>query len=84
MNFFEKIFCRNGKWLYLCTRFRRRGGVQSAERGCRKRAIIETDEREEIACVGLPEMPASRTRDESKVEKAILTMKSLILAQDER
>ena len=54
------------------------------ERGCRKRAIIETDEREEIACVGLPEMPASRTRDESKVEKAILTMKSLILAQDER
>jgi len=23
---FEKIFCRNGKWLYLCTRFRRERG----------------------------------------------------------
>ena len=40
------------------------------EKVVEKRAIIETDEREEIACVGLPEMPASRTRDESKVKKA--------------
>ena len=31
-----------------------------------------------------PVRPGGETRDESKVEKAILTMKSLILAQDER
>ena len=32
------------------------------ERGCRKRAIIETDEREEIACVGRPEAGQPDTR----------------------
>ena len=40
---------------------------------------------DEIACVGGQSETLAETRDESKVEKqAILTMKSLILAQDER
>ena len=41
--------------------------------------------RQEIACVGGPHRGAGiETRDEFRYERTILTMKSLILAQDER
>ena len=75
--------------MYLCTRFRRREG--DVEKWCRGREELETDERIEIACVkGGRDTAVAVTdgdghEDESmKVKTAILTMKSLILAQDER
>ena len=50
-----------------------------------KRQFIETDEKKEIACVTysiIDRMGDTKTSQEGR--KAILTMKSLILAQDER
>ena len=50
-----------------------------------KRESFERNGTREIACVERPPArPAGRTRDESRGYEAILTMKSLILAQDER
>ena len=50
-----------------------------------KRQFIETDEKREIACVTYSIIDRmGDTRRVKKVTKAILTMKSLILAQDER
>ena len=75
----EKNFLQFEKRSYLCTRFR---GDNSSFR--EKRKDIEFLDRE-IACV---RHRAGRAggwdTNESKVKKAILTMKSLILAQDER
>ena len=75
----EKKFWRNGKWLYFCTRFRPEDGdVEKGSARTLKRL------KQEIACVG---DAAGRHRGhvESKVKnEEILTMKSLILAQDER
>ena len=87
VNFFEKIFCRNGKRLYFCTRFRREGmrlKKGESDPGRRGREEIETDEKEEIACVGRILGYAGDTKTSQEGKKAILTMKSLILAQDER
>ena len=50
-----------------------------------KRQFIETDEKKEIACVDRPDWTGRWIRRRvKKVKQAILTMKSLILAQDER
>ena len=62
-----------------------RGG--GARRGCRREGRRESFEKNgtrEIACVVAAGEPAAETRDESRGYRAILTMKSLILAQDER
>ena len=49
-NFFEKIFWRFGKRLYLCIRFRRKNGMKRKP-SRRGREEFETDEKIEIACV---------------------------------
>ena len=77
--FSEKKFLQFEKRSYLCTRFR---GNNSSFRV--KRKDIEFLDRE-IACVEHRAGEAGGwDTNESKVKKAILTMKSLILAQDER
>ena len=50
----------------------------------RKRTCIEINEKIEIACVDIHIEICVRHEDESKGKRTILTMKSLILAQDER
>ena len=40
--------------------------------------------KQEIACVGGPPEGGLRTRKSQRLQRTILTMKSLILAQDER
>ena len=75
----EKKFWWNGKWLYFCTRFRPEDGdVEKGSARTLKRL------KQEIACVG-DAARRHRGHGESKVKnEEILTMKSLILAQDER
>ena len=79
MLYFKKKFWWNGKWLYFCTRFRPGDGdVEKGSARTLKRL------KQEIACV-VDAARRCRGHGESKVKnEEILTMKSLILAQDER
>ena len=73
INFFEKNILVEWKKVVLLQPF-----------STRRRENIETDEKREIACVGLMLWYKIDTKTSQKVKRTILTMKSLILAQDER
>ena len=69
----KKIFCRYWKWLYLCTRFRPEN-----------RVVWNRWEDRDSVCQSTYEDMWKDTKTSQEGKKAILTMKSLILAQDER
>ncbi len=80
-SFFQKKICRNGKRLYFCTRFRPEKGSETDER---KRENIEKYETRDSVCPPSVRGAHGGWMRESRLQREILTMKSLILAQDER
>ena len=71
--------------MYFCTRFRPKNGVVEKVSSVGGGARTLKRMKQEIACVTLPALePAVDTERVKGRKRTILTMKSLILAQDER